>query len=192
MIVWRPDTNLSLQESITLEAGAGLYHYTYKGPLKANRDDYIFVTKDLVKYARWIAGVFDSSPSEELVYQFKLRLTLRIPDMRDKGLIESIRLYLNSTLAIPRISLKKRQELQNVKDLFEELFTGAYLDDGPNVRITNILTYLAGNTDFPEKCKCNGFHDTADGHDNYCLFKWRSKLETTGCMTYKEFKSKVN
>jgi hypothetical protein len=168
-----------------LPADTKLYHRTKTGKLKENRDEYLYVAKR-PEYLPTL-GIWDTSDSAGIVYTFRNRTALRIPDKWDKRLLNSIGTYFNTAVQDTSYPLKKRKGLQNMKDSFEELFTGVYLDDGPNVRIMAILMYLAVNTDFPEKRNINGFHDTVDKYDNYCIFRWREKLDIVEYMTYKNF-----
>jgi hypothetical protein len=50
MTIWKPYAGLPLGEAVALKAGTDLYHYAESGPLEENRDEYIFLTKDLVKF----------------------------------------------------------------------------------------------------------------------------------------------
>jgi hypothetical protein len=174
-----------LYKTVSLPVNTDLYHLTTNGKLAENKDGCIYVTKQTEYLTK--LDIRNTLKNTGMAYQFRNRIALQIPNKWDKRFLNSIKSCFDSAARDTGYPLKKRKYLQNMKDSFEEMFTGVYLDDGPDFRIFSILRYLSENTDFPEKNQYDGFYDDTENYDNYCIFEWKKKLDIIGCMPYKDF-----
>lgn len=187
MIILKPAIRLLLQEMIVLPTNTDLYHYSPNKSLN-DRNNYIFVTKNPVGYFPKVANAFGAGNNEGVVYHFKSLSALQFPAMQDRRLLASVRLYLNTIIADINTPLKQRKKYQEWKDNFEKAFDRKFdMEVSPIVRISWTLTTLATFTDFLGKCNWNGFHETHEKFDNYCVFRWRNKLDIIESITYKNF-----